>query len=89
MTARQKAKDSWLMDGILQASALEQMVPRGQPVCSMDEQVKFGKLSQLWKNLLPHSYTHTHTHTHTHYGASSVLEVCSSLFSSYQVLLFA
>ena len=62
MTAHRKTKDNWVMDGILHASALEQMGPRSQPVSSTYEQVKFGKLSQLWKNLPPHSYTHTHTH---------------------------
>ena len=60
MTADWKTKNSRVMDSILHAGALEQMVPRGQSVCSMDEQVKSGKLSQLWKILPPHSYTHTH-----------------------------
>ena len=62
MTADRKTKNSRVMDVTLHAGALEQMVPRGQSVCSMDEQAKSGKLSQLWKNLPPHSHTHTHTH---------------------------
>ena len=88
MTADRKTKNSRVMDSILHAGALEQMVPRGQSVCSMDEQAKSGKLSQLWKNLPPHSYTHTHTHTHTSQG---LFNFGSPLIfvSYYQVLLFA
>ena len=44
MTAHRKTKDNWVMDGILHASALEQMGPRSQSVSSTYEQVKFGKL---------------------------------------------
>ena len=87
MTAHRKTKDNWVMDGILHASALEQMGPRSQSVSSTYEQVKFGKLSQLWKNLPPHSYTHTHTHTLWGLFSSGSLLIFCQLLSGPPVCL--